>query len=112
MGCTIDRTWRHILLIAVAGVGLLQLSHAFVARTPAAGSVTSPCSAWDQKVGATLGIDTNTHAVAPVDDIRSGLQRARANCRAGRIGLAQREYERLLAQSFRMDFGSRLLSEP
>ena len=110
MGDTTGSRWERALLAAVAALGLLQLSLAFLTGMPATRSVESPCAAWDQRVSDTLGT-TSAPATARLDDVLGMLQRARAHCRTGRIGLARRDYETLLA-SVHPSFGSRPLAAP
>jgi hypothetical protein len=103
--------WERVLLAFVAALGLLQLSLAFVTGMPAVRSAESPCAVWDQRASDTLGFDAGGPATARLDDVRGILQRARAHCRSGRIGLARHDYEALLA-SVHPSFGSRPFATP
>jgi hypothetical protein len=110
VGDTTGSRWERALLAAVAALGLLQLSLAFLTGMPATRAVESPCAAWDQRVSDKLGA-IGAPGAARLDDVLGTLQRARAHCRTGRIGLARHDYETLLA-SVHPSFGSRLLAAP
>jgi hypothetical protein len=102
---------NRVLLAGVMGLGLLQLAVAVMTGVPAARSVESPCALWDQRVSDTLGFADGGVATARLDDVLGTLQRARAHCRTGRIGVARHDYETLLA-SAHPSFGSRSLAAP
>jgi hypothetical protein len=110
VGDMINGRWERALLAAVAALGLLQLGLAFLTGMPATRALESPCAAWDQRVSDTLGA-TGAPATGRLDDVLGTLQRARAHCRTGRIGLARHDYETLLA-SVHPSFGSRPLAAP
>jgi hypothetical protein len=90
-------TWQRALLAIVAAVGALQLAYEFMGGTAAGRSADSPCSIWDREVTATLALDAGNPTSARLDEAFIRLQRARANCRSGRLGLARVDYKSLLA---------------
>jgi hypothetical protein len=101
--------WQRALLAVVAVVGVMQLTLAFVDGMPSRQSLDSPCHAWDRRVADTLRLELAGAAGERTDALVARLQRARANCNAGRLGLARQDYDALLASAAR-DFDSPALS--
>jgi hypothetical protein len=88
-------TWQGILFSTVMAVGVGQLAYAFVAVTPTEHFLRSVCAGWDRDAKAAVA-GALADASAPTDvHLSRQLDRARENCRAGRLGLARQDYEAL-----------------
>jgi len=98
-------SWRAMLLIAVAVMGLLQLTPWIGATSQSKPVMSASCEPWDREaIQAIAGLlpDTSAAAAQRLDDAILQLRRARKLCRTGALILAEHEYaslQRALAAS-------------
>jgi hypothetical protein len=91
-------SWRAMLLIAVAVVGLLQLMPWIGATSESKPVLSASCAAWDREASegiAALLPDGSAAAELRLDEAILQLRRARRLCRAGAPKLAEHDYASL-----------------
>jgi hypothetical protein len=93
-------SWRRLLLVAGAALGLAQLGYAIVTFAPADPPLDTVCASWDREasMGVALLVPDHTDVSgARLDYALYQLKRARNHCRDGRYDLARQYYDALVA---------------
>jgi hypothetical protein len=101
-------SWRAMLLIAVATVGLAQFTPWTGASSQMKITVSASCEASDRDASAGIApllSDTSSAAELRLDEAILQLRRARKNCRAGATVLAEQDYASL-QRTFPLTTGS------
>jgi hypothetical protein len=101
-------SWRAMLLVAVAVVGLLQLTPWIGATSQSNPVMSANCEAWDREASegiAALLPDRSAAAELRLDEAILQLRRARRLCRAGAPVLAEHDYASL-QRAFPVSTGS------
>ena len=107
-------SWRGLLLVGCVALGLVQLAPWARTSSQHKPAASTNCEAWDREVSqgiATLISDSSLAAELRLDEAILQLRRARRNCRASSITLAEHDYASL-RRTFPVSAGSLQAAAP